>query len=121
MQDVVYGIITHPTFFIPAGLFGYLLGNWFTIGRDRRKEFNEAAEALFRELTNESINPDFNTFRRRLSWYEKKRLNKCVTEYKEARSDKNKTNRDFFGKQTYRDLSLLTTTRDDLIKLTKRK
>lgn len=36
-------IFTNPTFSIITGLVGFLLGHYLTIGRDRRREFNEIA------------------------------------------------------------------------------
>lgn len=120
MQEIIYKTITHPLFFIPASGIGYLLGHWLAIGKDRRKEFNEVADILFRELTDEVISPDFKTFRRRLPWCKHKAFDKCVTEYKEARSNKNKTEPDSFGRRQIKDTSLLNTTREKLLKFTKR-
>lgn len=47
-QELVKAIITHPVFSIVTALFGFLLGHRLALGRDKRQEFNKAADN-FRE------------------------------------------------------------------------
>lgn len=46
MNEIFINIITHPAFGIVAGGTGFMLGHYFSIGRDRRNEFNAAAAKL---------------------------------------------------------------------------
>ncbi len=46
---MLINILTHPAFWIVTFLAGILLGNFFAIGRDRRKEFNTASDE-FRKI-----------------------------------------------------------------------
>ncbi len=48
------GIITHPAFQIVGAMIGFLIGNYCAIGRDKRKEFSEAA-ADFRRVFNQAL------------------------------------------------------------------
>jgi hypothetical protein len=43
MNNIFINIITHPAFGIITGLLGFLIGNKFATGRDKRKEINQAA------------------------------------------------------------------------------
>jgi hypothetical protein len=43
MIQFFFDIITHPAFNFASVLIGFLLGDYFAVSRDRRKEFNEAA------------------------------------------------------------------------------
>ncbi len=42
-MDLFLHTITHPAFGVVTALIGFLLGNHFALGRDRRKEFIAAA------------------------------------------------------------------------------
>lgn len=54
MDELFLGIITHPSFPILTGMVGYLIGHYFAIGRDKRKEFSAAADK-FREVFNQAL------------------------------------------------------------------
>jgi len=46
MIDIIVNIISHLVVGIITGLLGFWIGNKFAIGRDKRKEFNQAAAAF---------------------------------------------------------------------------
>jgi hypothetical protein len=43
MDKLIFGIIHDPALAIATLFLGFLIGNRFAIGRDRRKDFNKAA------------------------------------------------------------------------------
>ena len=54
MIEFLLGIITHPAFPIVSGMVGFFIGNYYAIGRDKRKEFVSAG-AKFREVFNQAL------------------------------------------------------------------
>ena len=54
MWELINQIIKHPIFSILCGLVGFLLGNRLAIGRDKRNDFNKAAD-VFRNAFNETL------------------------------------------------------------------
>lgn len=81
-------------------ILGALLGNWishrFSDYRDRRKEFNDAAEILFNKLSIEKTNVtamysisriEFETFSRNLPFLKQRSFDKWVKEYYTAKKD----------------------------------
>jgi len=54
MNNLFVDIITHPAFGIITGLIGYLIGNNFALGRDRRKEFYAASDE-FRKIFTQAL------------------------------------------------------------------
>jgi hypothetical protein len=100
----IYDIITHPIFSVFSGVMGFFLGHRFSLWRDRRKEFNEAAERLFESLLKESqiqqgsFSEDFavtdyqiEALRRHLDWWQVSSYDRCVKEYSESQSADNLT------------------------------
>jgi hypothetical protein len=53
LNDFLINIIKHPAFGPVAFLTGILFGNHFAIGRDRRKEFNQAATTFTSKVLSE--------------------------------------------------------------------
>ena len=54
MGEFIMSVITHPAFNIAVGLIGFLIGNFFAIGRDKRNEFIAAADE-FRRVFNQHL------------------------------------------------------------------
>lgn len=50
-------LLTHPAISLLIFLIGLLVGNWTAIGRDRRKEFNDAAGPLVLFLVAQQSDP----------------------------------------------------------------
>jgi len=79
------------------GIIGALLGNWashrFSDHRDRRKEFNEAADALARILTKEKVRPipsahiDFFSFQRVIEGRKLRNFNRAIELYEKAKKE----------------------------------
>ena len=53
MTDLAMAILTHPAFGVVTFLIGMLAGNYLAIGRDRRKEFNQAAATFKSKVLSE--------------------------------------------------------------------
>ncbi len=85
------------TFGIVIFLLGLLLGNWLSIGRDRRREFNEIAdevntilrkerERAVERLVSDGISfEQFQHLKRRVSCFSARGLNKAISAYNVAR------------------------------------
>jgi hypothetical protein len=139
MNDLVISLVTHPAFGVVTFFIGLWGGNHFALGRDRRKEFNDAAEVMCEILKKEHKYPtpgsnlDFSTFKRFLSKKESRRFNLAVEEYENAKAeqkDKLFSPLDFCigdegrfvnpAKQ-YQDSSTIKDAIDNLLKFTERK
>ncbi len=114
-------------------LAGLILGNWLAIGRDKRKEFNEAADEVHFAFIEqkENINngraakrgPEekkLEKFKRRISFFKKKSFNRSLKKYKDVTSGEN-WNRDFSGDTSYKDPEKVINAINDLIEFTNRK
>lgn len=55
MWDFINEIIKNPFFGVATGLFGYIVGNRLSLGRDKRKEFNAAASVFREAFTGEIV------------------------------------------------------------------
>ena len=53
-MEFINQIINYPLFSIACGLVGFLIGNRLAIGRDKRNDFNRAAD-IFRNTFNEPL------------------------------------------------------------------
>jgi hypothetical protein len=125
-------ILTSPLFSIVTLLLGFLIGNHLAIGRDRRKEFNAAADVMDGILTKERdiLNPsstiDFYAFRRVLNKSELSSFDKCLEKYEEAKKDAviNYSKPDGIitgGSAYYQDPTPIMAEINKLLKFTKRK
>jgi len=91
MIQFVINIITHPAFNFASALFGFLVGNYFAISRDRRNDFNKAADILAEVLIKERRGPhpmtniDFSAFKRVLTKKEDDHLERCIEEYNQSK------------------------------------
>ncbi|MFO7970460.1 MAG: hypothetical protein R6U40_01775 [Desulfobacterales bacterium] len=114
-------------------LFGMVIGNWLAIGRDKRKEFNEIADAVYSALDKEAANirgngavvdgPDYaalSNLRRRLPFYNKNKFNNAVENYKKQKSEKN-WKQDGYGQAFYIQPENVLSSIDELKKYTNRK
>jgi len=123
--------LVHYSITSDTAIVGFLAGHFLAIGRDRRKEFNDAADALAKILSKEKVFPnpqgciiDFSTFRRVLSNKELSRFDRCVVEFENAKKD-TKTNinhnngRDAL--MLYHNTSSIITAIEKLEEFTKRK
>ncbi len=132
MIAITIKILTTPLFSLVTLLLGFLIGNRLAIGRDRRKEFNTAADVLDEILTKERDSPrpysniDFYPFRRVLSKWDLRSLNKCVEKYEKTKNDAPR----FYSQDCgglvivgcfYQDSTPIIVEIDKLLKFTKRK
>jgi len=139
VDDLVINLVTHPAFGVVTFFIGLWGGNHFALGRDRRKEFNDAAETMCEILNKEhkfptpGSNLDFSTFKRFLGKRELHCFNLAVKEYekvKEEQKDKLYSPLDFcIGDEgrfvnpakLYQDSSAIKAAIDNLLKFTLRK
>ena len=100
-------MIEKIAFVVLVGLFGALIAYWFNLGRDKRNEFNAAAEPIYLALEKEKYGcngtpshkikgpskDDLLRFKRRLSWFHKKGFQKALTRYNQAKLDALESNK----------------------------
>jgi hypothetical protein len=112
---------------------GLVIGNWLAIGRDKRKEFNEAADEVHLTLIKQKENikngravkrgpeeKDLEKFKRRISFFKKKSFNRSLKKYKDVTSGEN-WNRDYAGDTSYKDPEKVINAINGLIEFTNRK
>lgn len=95
MIDFFIGIVTSPAFPIVTLLIGFLLGHYLTIGRDRRKEFNELINPVRLKLwfirdypcsnTMPPINIDYRLIREKLPVWKRKGFDRAVKYYAQSK------------------------------------
>ena len=138
-MQLFINVITHPAFAVVTFLGGVWFGNHFALGRDRRKEFNEAAEIMFEDLRKERKFPtlessiDFDKFRRVLNDREKRLFNKCIKEYEKVKAEQKNNvyspvdfcigyeGRFAMADYSYQDSTPIKAAIDNLLKFTERK
>ena len=115
-------------------ILGALLGNWlshyFSGNRDRRKEFNEAAEVLNIKLIAERNNAspfahsptdiEFELFSQRLPFWKKEGFDRYVNKYTKTKTDNERQNSET-GEISYHDKAPIVSAVTELLKFTKRK
>lgn len=122
-------IITNIALFI-AGL---IFGNWFAIGRDIRKEFNEIADVVYLKLNKELEHvketgavadgpneKDFENLKRRLSFLRKRKFLETLKKYKNSKSIDNWT-QDEYNQPFYKDSKKVSESIQELLKFTARR
>lgn len=127
-------ISTNAELFACVGfLAGALLGNWLSIGQEKRKEFNLIADPLAEALTQVRALPtadhtiDFFQFRRTLNRWELFRFDKCLEEYEKAKMNAQLKTYDnggpllIVGSGRYQDTTKIVAAIDKLLQFTKRK
>lgn len=84
---------------VAGTIVGAIVGNFFAIGRDWRKEFNESADEIFIKLSDERryigrwkgvSKIEFAVFRRKILPWKRKSFDKCEDTYHKARREKNR-------------------------------
>ena len=97
MLDLLEEIIRTPYFSGAAFFTGLLIGNWLTIGRDKRREFNEVAIVIREFLISARKHPSptnrmptdvqLDAFLIRLPFWKRRGFSKAWTRYKRTRKD----------------------------------
>ena len=131
-MSAINAIITEPLFSLFTGLCGFFFGHRIAIWRDRRKEFNEAAEVFFENLSNERASVgecqirdititllEFDKFSRHLDYQKRKAFAKSVKELKRAIAEYN-VERLFIGHNP-KNPEMVYRAIDSLVEFTKRK
>ena len=134
MQDFLYFIKTYPAFIsliaVVSGMIGVFVGHWLTLGRDRRKEFNELVDwirpALFNEK--ERLSPmskgvdkiQFISFSEVLPFWKRHCFDKAVEQYKKSTSNENYV-QDSAGQVFYKDTKTVVHSIDSLLRFMKKK
>ena len=95
MIDFFIGILTSPAFPIVTLLIGFLLGHYLTIGRDRRKEFNELIKSVRLMLwfirdypcsnAMQPSNIDYRLIREKLPFWKRKGFDRAVKSYEQSK------------------------------------
>ena len=85
MSEFIRELITSPYFAICGAILGFILGNWFHIWRDRRNEFNTAANQLASRLHSGKHHVPreaFAEFRRYLPFWRLRAYDRLVSQYR---------------------------------------
>ena len=115
-------------FGLATALIGYLVGNWLTIGRDRRKEFNDLIGPIRNDLLGVRNHPDsnlkgswmiaFTMIRERLPFWKRKGFDRAVENYKKSKGADNQ-GRDEMGGWFYKDTAIIVHAVNDLLRFLK--
>ncbi|GAA5523150.1 hypothetical protein LQ318_16085 [Aliifodinibius salicampi] len=129
LQDLNMEIVVNVILF----LAGLILGNWLAIGRDKRKEFNEAADEVHFELKKQKEqiksgralkrgpeDKQLEKLKRRVPFYRQKSFNESLEKYFNATSSDN-WKQDGYGDTSYEDTEKVIDSINNLIQFTERK
>lgn len=116
-------------FGLASALIGYLVGNWLTIGRDRRKEFNDLVAPMRKSLLYIRDNPisasltrdsmiTFTLIREKLPYWKRSGFDKAIDNYKQSKNISNRKS-DGMGGFLNADKSAIIHAVDDLLKYLK--
>lgn len=110
-------------------LAGLIIGHWFAIHRDRRKEFNEVTDRIILKLADQAAEPsvykqvlpdDIYLLGRHFNWWQRKKYNKALDNYEAALSDSNQIENP--GKVwAYKNKEMVVTATRELMKLMHRR
>lgn len=111
-----------------GALIGYLIVHHLTIGRDRRREFNDLINPVRRELLGVRNHPGSNltgawaiTFaqiRETLPFWKRKGFDRAIESYKKSKGEDNQE-RDSMGGFSYKDPDRIIHAADDLLRFVK--
>ncbi len=129
MSEFFINTFTHPAF---TAAIGFLAGHFLAIGRDRRKEFNEAAGVIYRKLIEERRNPnpfnfgptdsEFDVFGQHLSARKRSSFYNAIGKYNKAKEGADIGSYEgVIGGGHYTNPSLIVKEIDNLLKFTKRR
>ena len=107
---------------LATALIGYLIVNWLTIGRDRRREFNALIDPVRRDLIVRKIPSfiDIKLIREKLPRRRRSGFDRVVEAYKKSRDEYNRNRKsDGMGGFVDGDRSAISHTADDLLKYLK--
>jgi len=115
-------------FGLATALIGYLAGNWLSIDRDKRNEFNELVTPIRHDLLSIKNQPTanirgnwmitFQDIREMLPRWKRKGFDIAVENYKKSKGENN-MERDSMGGFFYKDPSLISHAADNLLKYLK--
>jgi hypothetical protein len=122
-------ILTHPAF---TAAIGFLAGHFLAIGRDRRKEFNEAAKVINEKLFKERRNPtplasvpsdtERDVFAQHLFFVKRRNFYYAVEKYNKIKEDADiRMLEGVIGCGRYKNESLIINEINNLLRYTKRR
>lgn len=133
MKEVVQFIDTRFFVEILLLLVGFILGSWFEIWRDKRKEFNEIADVVNQTLNREleslktangvtkgPSDADFEKLRRRLYWFNRRGFEKVLKNYQANKSSENWDYNEL-NEPYYKDTEKIISSINTLLSYTKRR
>lgn len=131
-MSTIHDVVTNPLFGVLTALIGFFCGHRVALWRDRRKEFNEVADILFRALLTEKKGmagpsplvagpsiEDFHVFRRHLGWLRRRQFDIALRDYQKAKGPENHT-RNVVGDVFYEDDLRVSYAINRLIEFTER-
>lgn len=130
MWDFIQQIIKQPFWGIVWGLVGFLIGNRFSLNRDKRKEFNNLIEPLRHDLIGITNHPNSKIqgswmitatlIREKLPIWKRKGFDKAIVNYNKSKSDEN-MQRDNMGGFTYKDTKRIVDAANEFLRYLKPK
>lgn len=129
MPEFFINTFTHPAF---TAAIGFLAGHFLAIGRDRRKEFNDAAGVVYLKLIEERRNPrpfasgpdesEFDVFSQHLSARKRSSFCTAIEKYNKTKEEADiGMYEGVIGGGHYTNPSLIVKEIDNLLKFTMRR